>query len=55
MSDLSKFEEYLIYDENGKPIGLRREAPSELKIEFRNWYIDEQDKERLAELFENQY
>ena len=55
MEDLSKFEGYLIYDENGAPIGLRKEAPQSLKIEFRKWYIDYQDRERLASLFENQY
>lgn len=49
------FEEYLVYDEDGNVIGIIQEAPVYAKMDYRNWYTNQQDLERLKELFTNNY
>lgn len=52
MSDISEFEKYLIYDNFGQPLGIRQDTPEDIKRKYRIWYEEEQDKIRLAELFD---
>lgn len=54
MADISEFKQYLIYNDEGEPIGVRQDSPMDIKQRFREWYIDEQDKIRMALLFEIQ-
>lgn len=54
MIDISEFEEYLVFDSTGEPVGVKQEAPAEVKMKFREWYNDYLDRIRLAELFSTQ-
>ncbi len=54
MAEFSDFEEYLVFDDNNNPIGLRQDAPSKIKLEYRKWYLDQEDKKRMYELFHNE-
>ena len=55
MAEFSDFEEYLVFDDNNNPIGLRQDAPSKIKLEYRKWYLDQEDKKRMYELFHNEW
>lgn len=54
MVDIKDIEAYLEYDENNNPIGLKRGTPQNIRIAYRNWCIEQEDKERLARLYKNE-
>lgn len=49
--DNSEFNEYLVFDENGVVLGMKKDAPEELKAKYRIEYVNNQDLERFINLF----